>query len=634
MANGYWNRILRVDLTTGKMEVEEPGDAFFRKYVGGSALALYYLLKEMPAGADPLGPENILVLSVGPITGTPISGNSRVMANAKSPHTGAIGDAQGGGFWPAEFKFAQFDAIVIKGKAPRPVYLWLHDGQAELRDASHLWGKETGPTEDMIQEELGDKKIQVLQIGPGGEKMVKYACIINSKNRANGRTGMGAVMGSKNLKAVACRGKAKVGITNREMFQEVVKKGAQDYKNGVEAAMTALGTANNVAFMMQTNGLPTRNWSSGIMDNWEAISGEVMAETILKENDTCHACIIRCKRVVEIKDGPFPVDPQYGGPEYETLSTFGSYCGVDNLAAVSKANEICNRYGLDTIGTGAAVAFAMDCYEHGILTKEDAGGLELKFGNAEAMVKLTEMIANREGLGDLLAEGTDAAAKEIGKGAEQYSVCCKGSPFPAHMPAFKRSLGLVYAVNPYGADHQTSEHDHGYAPGYASPEQLRRMSLLGLVSPQPVPSLNTEKVRFALVTQSNYHLLNCAGTCQFVFGGTWQLYDVDDLVKTINAITGWNTTLYEMMKVGERSLVMMRAFNAREGIARTQDKLPPKSFIGLKGGTTDGFAVGKEEFETALNEYYAMANWDDNGVPTRGKFLELDLAWVADLIGV
>jgi len=635
MSNGFCDRILKVDLTKGKLEIESPGEKFFRKYLGGSALAMHYILNEMPAGADPLGPDNVLVISVGVVTGAAISGNSRVMANAKSPLTGAIGDAQAGGFWPAELKFAGFDAIVIKGQSPKPVYLWLHDGQAELRDASHLWGKETGETEDMLKAELNEPKLQVLQIGPAGENLVKYACLINNKNRANGRTGMGCVMGSKKLKAIAVRGTGKPGIADPEALKALVKEGVEWRKIDVGVQnMQKYGTGGVLGYQQQTGGLPTRNWSSGVFEEYKNLMGETMAETILKEDDTCHACIVRCKRVVEVKEGEgkWTVDPQYGGPEYETLSTMGSYCGVGDLIAVAKANELCNRYGLDTISTGATIAFAMDCFENGLLTTADTDGIELRFGNAEAIVKMTEMIAKRQGIGDLLAEGPDAAAAEIGKGAEQYSVCCKGSPFPAHMPQYKRSLGLIYAVNPYGADHQTSEHDHAYAPD-ASDEQHRRSSALGLLSPRPAHVLDTEKVRFAWYTQCWYHTLNSAGTCQFVWGGTWQLYGPTALPRAVAAITGWNTSMWELMKVGERSLNLMRVFNAREGIAKNRDVLPPKAFVPLKGGPTDGVAVDKEEFERARAQYYAMAGWDENGVPTRAKLEELDLAWAADMLG-
>jgi aldehyde:ferredoxin oxidoreductase len=636
MPYAFCNKILKVDLTVGKITVDEPGEAFYRKYLGGTALAMHYLLNEMPAHVDPLGPDNLLVLSIGVLTGAPISGQSRIMANAKSPLTGGIGDAQGGGFWPAELKFAGFDAIVFKGKAPKPVYLWVHDGQAELRDASHLWGKGTGDTEDKIQEELGDKKIRIAGIGPAGENMVKVAAIINFKSRACGRTGMGAVMGSKNLKCVAVRGAQKYQPFNREALTALAREGLEWRKIDLgQQNFTKYGTSGGVTFQQEVGDLPTRNWSSGVFEDWKNLTGENMVETIMIHNDTCYGCAVRCKRVVEVKpgEGKYTVDPAFGGPEYETVATLGSYCGIGDLVAVAKGNELCNDYGLDTIGAGAAIAFAMDCYEHGLLTKADTGGIELKFGNADAMVKLIEMIAKREGFGDVLAEGSDGAARKIGKGAEQYCVTCKGNAFPAHMPQFKRSLGLIYAVNPYGADHQTSEHDHSYSPAYGSEEGLRRMTSLGLNSPRPPMALDEEKVRFALYTQYIYNTLNCAGTCQFVWGGTWQTYGVTPLPRAIAAVTGWDTNVWELMKVGERSLNMMRVFNAREGFDARHDTLPPKVFVPLTGGATDGIAVDREEFEKAKKLYYQMAGWDENGVPTRSKLVELDIPWAADLIG-
>jgi aldehyde:ferredoxin oxidoreductase len=636
MPYAFCNKILRVDLTTGKITVDEPGEAFYRKYLGGTALAMHYLLNEMPAHADPLGPENLLVLSIGVLTGAPISGQSRIMANAKSPLTGGIGDSQGGGFWPAELKFAGFDAIVFKGKSPKPVYLWIHDGQAELRDASHLWGKGTGYTEDKIQEELGDKKIRIAGIGQGGENMVKVAAIINFKSRACGRTGMGAVMGSKNLKCVAIRGTQKYQTFNRDALTAIAREGLDWRKIDLgQQNFTKYGTSGGVTFQQEVGDLPTRNWSSGVFEDWKNLTGENMVETIMIHNDTCYGCAVRCKRVVEVKPGvgKYTVDPAFGGPEYETVATLGSYCGIGDLVAVAKGNELCNDYGLDTIGAGAAIAFAMDCYEHGILTKAETGGLDLKFGNGDAMVKLVEMIAKREGIGDILAEGSDLAAKKIGKGAEQYSVTCKGNAFPAHMPQFKRSLGLIYAVNPYGADHQTSEHDHAYSPAYGGEEGLRRMTSLGLNSPRPPMVLDEEKVRFALYTQYIYNALNCAGTCQFVWGGTWQTYGVTPLPRALSAVTGWDFNVWELMKVGERSLNMMRVFNVREGFDARHDILPPKVYVPLKGGATDGVAVDKEEFEQAKKLYYQMAGWDTNGVPTRAKLVELDIPWTADLIG-
>ncbi|TEU08193.1 MAG: hypothetical protein E3J25_12370, partial [Anaerolineales bacterium] len=463
MPFGYVGKILHVDLTSGKIEVEEPPESFYRTYMGGSGMAMSYLLRMMPAGVDPLGPENVLVLSVGVLTGAPISGLSRVMANAKSPLTGAIGDAQGGGFWPAELKFAGYDALVITGKAPKPVYLWIHDGEFELRDATHLWGRVTGEAEAMIREELGDDRIRVLQVGPAGEKLARIACIINERTRACGRTGMGAVMGSKNLKAVAVRGHSRPEIHDRDKVRALARWGRENFEDSGVYSMSLHGTAAGIDNLQEIGGLPTRNWSSGVFEGWEKIWGQTVTDTILKDRDTCYGCIVRCKRVVETKE-PYEVDPLYGGPEYETLATMGSYCCVDDLGAIAKANELCNKYGLDTISCGAAVAFAMDCYENGILTKEDTGGIELRFGNAQALVKMVEMIAKREGLGDLLGEGSYRAAQKIGRGAEDLAVHCKGQDFPAHVPQAKRSMALIYAVHPFGADPVSSDPDPSDKP--------------------------------------------------------------------------------------------------------------------------------------------------------------------------
>jgi len=307
----------------------------------------------------------------------------------------------------------------------------------------------------------------------------------------------------------------------------------------------------------------------------------------------------------------------------------GSLCGIDDLVAIAKANEICNKQGMDTISCGATVAFAMDCYEHGILTKKDTGGVDLRFGNADAVVQMVQMIADRRGLGDLLAEGSFRAAQKLGKGAEDLVVACKGQDYPAHIPQAKRSLALIYAVNPFGADHMSHEHDPSYEPT-ASERTLARLSEIGLTHPLDKRDLSAEKVRFSLTTEYVYSLLDCLGTCQFVWGPTWQLYDLGQLRDVVQAITGWKTSLYELMRVGERRLNMMRAFNAREGFGVENDILPKKSFLALKGGATDGVAVGEQEFLKARTLYYQMAGWDENGVPSPGKLAELELEWVSE----
>ncbi|MBL7183081.1 MAG: aldehyde ferredoxin oxidoreductase family protein [Anaerolineae bacterium] len=631
MPYGYHGKILHVDLTAGKVEVEEPDESFYRKYMGGSAMGATYLLKHTPPGADPLGPENTLSLMVGVVTGAPFSGQSRVCATAKSPVTGLVGDSQAGGFWPAELKFAGFDGIVIHGQAEQPVYLWVHDGgsvgdlrpTAELRDAAHLWGQFTADVEDAIREELGDRHIQVLQCGPAAEKGVRFGALINNANRANGRTGMGTVMASKNLKAVAVRGRNRPELADPDAVKALAKWGVDHFEESDIYGMGLFGTAEVVMPQDKSGGLPTRNWASGTFEEAEAISGKRMAETVLKDRDTCFGCVVRCKRVVEITEGPYRVDPRYGGPEYETLSTMGSYCGVSDLAAISRANQLCNMYGMDTISCGATIAWAMDCFERGLLTLEDTDGIELRFGNAEALVQMAERIGKREDLGRLLGEGSARAAETLGVG-QDLVVAVKNHELPAHMPQVKRSLALIYAVNPFGADHQSHEHDPSYK------EYPDRMAELDLLDPQPSKVLNAAKVRYALYTQYMYSLLDSVSVCQFVWGPAWHLCGPSQLVEAVRAVTGWNVSLWELMKVGERRLNLLRAFNAREGGGAEADTVPAKLLIPLQGGKSDGVAVTVEEVEEAKASYYRMAGWDENGCPTRGKLEELALGWVAD----
>jgi len=626
MHYGYNGRILHVDLTSQILDVEEPDEEFYRKYMGGSALGLHYLLTKNPPNIDAFSPENTFVFSLGVCTGAPISGQSRMTTTSKSPLTGAIGDAQSGGFFPAEMKFSGFDAIVVTGCAQSPVYLWLHDGQAELRDANHLWGKVTGDVDRILKTELGDDKIEIAQCGPAGENLNRYACVMNMSNRANGRTGMGAVMGSKKLKAIVVRGKNRPKIADMARLKKLAKWGPANFEESGVYTLGTLGTAGIVVSQDRAGGLPTRNWSSGTFEHCENLDGKTMFNTILKERDSCYACAVRCKRVVEVTEGPFKVDPYYGGPEYETLATFGSYCGVSDLAAVSLANQLCNMYGMDTISCGASVAWAMDCYEQGLLTLEDTDGLELNFGNAEAMVALVEKIGNREGFGDLLAEGSARAAARFGQEAQDLVVTVKGQEFPAHMPRVKRSLALIYAVNPFGADHMSHEHDPSYR------DYPKRMGMLGLEDPQPDNVLNNEKVRYALTTQYTYSYLDSANFCQFVFGPAWQLYGPDQMVEVVEAITGWDVTLEELQRVGERRLNMMRVFNAREGFTRENDRLPKKLEKALVGGESDGVFLSPEDLEIAKDVYYKMAGWDiETGIPKDAKLAELGLEWITSV---
>jgi aldehyde:ferredoxin oxidoreductase len=617
-----------VDLSRGTVETKTVPEDVYRKYPGGSALAAYLLLKAMPAGADPLGPDNVLVMAVSPLTGLAISGQSRMTACARSPLTGAIGDSQCGGFFPAEMRAAGTDAIVFTGRAPQPVYLWLHDGQTELRPAKHLWGKVTGDVDRLLKEEVGDPKAEIAQIGPAGENLVRFAAIMNMVNRANGRTGMGAVMGSKRLKAVVVRGTKSPKPAKPEEFRGLIKrlKELQEANPGI-GWFGEYGTAGVLAIQDKMGGQPTRNYTEGTFEDAKAIDGGTMVKTILKERDTCYACVVKCKRVVEIREPGLEVDPIYGGPEYETLTFFGSMCGVGDLKLLSKASADANMYGMDTISAGATIAWAMEAKAKGLL---DDKGLGLAFGDGQSVLRAIEAIALRRGIGDLLAEGSLRAAKTLGPAAVDLTVTVKGQELPAHMPQHKRSLGLIYAVNAFGADHQSSEHDTMLKtkPGGL---HRRRLAELGEFGDLDLRDLSDEKVRFAYTTQCFYSALDSLGLCQFVWGPSWQLYGPSETVELVRAGTGWDATMAELLTVGERRIHLMRAFNAREGIGKDADVLPKKLFQPLGGkGPTAGVALTTEEFERAREAYYRLSGCDPaTGYPTRAKLADLGLDWVA-----
>ncbi len=644
MPHGYNGKILHVDLTHGTLTVEEPSEKFYRTYMGGSAMGLYYILKEMPAGADPLGPENVLTLMTGVTTGAAISGQSRINANAKSPISGGIGDSQGGGFFPAELKFAGFDGIVVKGKSSKPVYLWIKDGVAALKDASQLAGKVTGEVDSALKQELGDDKIEILQHGPAAEKGVLYSSLLSMSNRNNGRTGMGLVMASKNLKAVVVRGTRKPSIADPKALTVLNREGPKLLPDNPDmAGLAKYGTASVVMPQHSMGTLPTNNYNEGSFALAEAISGEKLYDEYLRGaasgkqdkqgRDTCYSCVVRCKRVVEL-EGKYKVDEKYGGPEYETIGTFGSYCGVTDLAAISLANQICNEYAVDTIAAGATIAFAMECFEKGIISKQQTGGIELRFGDADAMLDvLRQIVTGSTPLGQLLGQGSERAAAAWGNGADECLTTVKGAESPAHMPQAKRSLGLIYAVNPFGADHQSSEHDWMIEDGIASDLYMSRLALLGMEDKLEPMSLGPEKVKFAYLTEVFYSMLDSVELCQFVWGPGWTLYGPAETAQLLQAVTGWDVTVGELMAVGERRLNLMRTFNAREGLDRKADKLPKKFYKALQGeGPTAGIALTHDEIEAALDGYYHLAEWTVDGRPTRAKLEQLDLAWAAELL--
>ena len=621
-------KILFIDLTTKTHYIETLDRETYLKYPGGSALGMYLMLRDMKAGVEPLSPDNMLIFSVSPLTGIPVSGQSRMCVTTKSPLTGTCGDSQVGGFIPAHIKGNGYDSIVFKGKAKDPVYIYIDKESVEIKDAKNIWGKITGEAEAIISKELGETKLESSIIGPAGENMVSYAAIMHMKNRANGRNGVGAVMGSKNLKALVvkkqspCKAFDPIGL--KELTLDVKERIAA---NDVIVDTALNGTAGVLDFHVGEGFMPSYNFTSGTMKNSENITGKTIRETILKERDTCFGCAIRCKPVVEIEG---LVDPEYGGPEYETLGTFGTYCGNSNLAQICEANQLCNMYGLDTISCGATIAFAMECFEKGLLTLEDTDGIDLKFGSGDSFASLIKKIALKEkGIGELLAKGSFAAAKIIGNGAEEFSMTCKGQEIPAHMVQMKPNLAVNYAVNNFGADHQSSEHDPALMAADDSNDWKWINQLGSFKKCDAYGVLDDNKAKFALATQKYYSMLDSLCLCQFAFGPAWQLYGPDDLLKFCKYGAGWETTVEGLLEVGERRINMMRLFNAREGFTRADDKVPDRMFIPIPDGPNAGVKVDKADFEKALDTYYDLAGWDKiTGLPTIETITKLGLEWI------
>lgn len=629
MSNGYSGQVLRVDLSAGAIAVETPPDDFYRRYGGGSCLAMVYMLREMEPNLDPFDPACLLIFAPSVLTGAPLSGLSRFNVTAKSPLTGTIGDSQAGGYWGAELKKAGFDALVITGRAERPICLWIDDDDVEIRPADHLWGLDTAPAQAAIREEVEAPQARVALIGPGGENRVRYACIVNDLHHFNGRTGMGAVMGSKRLKAVAVRGRGQVALHDPDALREIARSVPQRVEGSGAALLQSRGTAAFLTPMNDSGGLPTRNFTSGVFEGTAKIDGEAMHDRFYAWSNTCYACAVRCKQAVEAEE-PYAIDPAYGGPEYEGLAALGAYTGVSDLAAVCKANELCNRYTLDVISCGGTIAWAMECFERGIIGPGETGGIDLRFGNGEALVEMVHKIAHREGIGDLLAEGPARAAKAWGEEAAALAVHSKNQPFPAHMPRAKASLGVVYAVNPYGADHMCTEHDPFLVPN-APPLLQERMRALGLLETAPLETMGPVKVRLAALTQRFMSLLDSLELCTFCFASAW-IFDTADLVRVVRAVTGWETNMWELMRIGERRINLMRAFNAREGWTAADDQLPPRMAEPLEGGPTGGNRLDLAAWRRDRALYYGMMNWNENGIPIAAKLHELGLGWVVDLL--
>jgi aldehyde:ferredoxin oxidoreductase len=619
MASGIIGKLLHVDLTSRQTRTEEIPEPVMRKFLGGGALAAHILLRDLPPGVDPLGPDNVLVLMTSVINGLSLSGSNRYTAAAKSPLTGGYGESEAGGWWGPELRAAGWDGVVIRGKAQGPVYLWIKDDKVEFRDASAYWGKLSGEVQDGIEAELGDKRVRVLQTGIAGERGVRFAAIVNQLKHFHGRCGLGAVMGAKNLKAVVVRGsKPPVAADKDKAKGQLIW--FKDHYDRSKDRFHQLGSSSGVLALEASGILPTRNFRDGSFEGAKEISGQKMRDSILVNRGTCYACAVACKREVEVKE--LGVTPKFGGPEYESLAASGSLCGVSDLNALALVNQLYAQYVLDSISAGCAIAFAMECYEHGIITKEMTGGLELTWGNADAVIQLAHQIGRREGIGRLLGEGVRRAAEVLGKGAERFALHVKGQELPMHDPRGKKGLSLAYALSPTGADHMEAPHDPLYAGFHP---QGHPMGPLGLIEPLDPLTLDAKKVRAFFVTQQVWSSYNSVGMCDFV-GAPLNTLEMQPLIDYINGVTGWNMSLFELMKVGERNNTLARVFNCREGFTPADDVLPQRLHEGIGNGALKGSRVDPDEFLAARRTYYEMAGWDpETGRPTAAKLAELDV---------
>lgn len=631
MIGGTFGKILHVDLTTGEIRVEQPGDEVYRLLVGGRALAAYLLLRDLPPGTEPLGPDNLLLFVPGVLQGTGFPGAGRHGLATRSPLTGALGSSEVGGWWGHEFKRAGYDALVVHGRAESPVYLWIHNGEVEIRPADHLWGQETGPTEATIRQELGDDgppgKVRVAQIGPGGENLVRYAAVMHDVNRAAGRNGLGAVMGSKNLKAVAVRGTLKLDVADRGRITEVARWLGENYKERMAWATAGIGrgTQDGLPGLARAGGLPTRNFGQAVFEHPELLSGERNYEMFLKERDTCMGCPVSCKQVFENEDqDPYRVlDPVYGGAEYEAMAAFGSCCGVEDNLAVLKANELANRYGLDAISTGMSIAFVIECFEQGILTAEDTGGLEYRWGDGDLVVRSVEMIARQQGphgtWGKVMAEGVDRMAARFGPQARPFNLTVKGQELPMHEPRLKPAMGVGYAVAPVGADHMMNMHDTAYIRDGGS---IRQVNLVAdpPVEPASRGALDDNKLRIFYHELNWSHFEDCALLCMFY------CYDYAQGAEALSGATGIEYGAPDVLAVGERAQTLARLFNLREGFTAEDDVLPRRVMTAFDSGPIEGEGIADEDFAWFRRHFYERMGWDpETGEPTEERLRALGI---------
>jgi aldehyde:ferredoxin oxidoreductase len=630
MPFGYTGKILRVDLSAQKVSVDEHDEAFYRSYLGGRGIGYHYLMKSVPAAIDPFSPDNILVLATGVMTGAPLAAACRFAAVGKSPLTGTAGESEAAGFFGPELKMAGFDAVVFSGQAEQPVYLWVTEEKAEIRDATAIAGLETKAVEDAIRNELSGPKIRVAQTGPAGMNKVRFANITNNLGHFNGRGGFGALMGSKNLRAVAALGNQKLKLSAPQFLRDTARHFAQTFRdNPIGEQLYEYGTTAFPEILSAAGALPVDNFRRSQTDEAAAIGGDSYNEVLLQKRKGCYACSIQCKRGIALNDPLYGLDSRYGGPEYETLAALGSNLKIFNLKAIAKGNEICNRYCIDTISAGMTIAFACECFEAGKITTADTDGLELHFGDADLMIQLLEMIAVREGFGDVLAEGSSRLAEKWGLEDHPGHLTVKGQEVSLHDPRIKVGVGLGFAVSPYGADHMTAAHDTAFVNPDSFP--VNSVRPLGIYAPMAATEISPEKVRNYKILENFWRTLDALGLCVFGFAPRGVM-PINTMVDCVNAITGWDVSLYELMRAGERGTLIARAFNSREGFSVKDDQLPRRLFDPKPDGPHAGEKIFSEtDFKNAIRLYYEMIGCNpDTGRPRRSRLLDLGLEWVVE----
>lgn len=604
--SGYKNRVLRVDLTSRTFSEEPLSEALIRDYVGGGGFGIKWLYDDLKAGVDPAGEDNEVIFIAGPLAGTSAQSFGRWKVFFKSPLTGGFFKSSGGGYFASELKFAGFDAVIIKGKADRPVYLWVHHGSYELRDADYLWGLDCDDTHTLIREELHDPNIRMACIGPAGERGVKYAGIFTDRRTA-GRGGGGAVMGYKNLKAVAVRGREKVGLADEEAFKQAVREQVSRIKKHQGFEHFSLRGTQNAEFTNVLGMYPTRNFREGVLPNYEAIDSSAF-DKIRVGKKRCHNCMLHCGSLTKISSGRYR-GSWTEGPEYETIWAFTGPILSSDIGLTVAADKMCDDLGLDTISTGNAIGFVYELYEKGIITKEDTGGLELTYGNDEPVLTLIKQIAYREGLGDILAEGTREAARRFGKESEPYAMNVKGLEIPAYDPRGAKAHGLSMMTASLGADHGC---------GYAGQE------IFG------VPYKGKAVDRFAIegkgeMTKWNQDI-RAIGNLGILCSFASRYLDHELFGRLLSSATGIKEFVDPdyLWLVGERVVNLERMFNVREGFSRKDDVYPARfTEEPLPNGTAKGQIF---EAEMLLQDYYKARGWDPKtGIPTDAKLKELGL---------